>query len=72
MADFLGNKVSMIKYKGVFDLYSLYDLIHKWMKDRGFDVHEKVFKHKKAGGAYENERTLIAERKETEYIKYKV
>lgn len=72
MGTFLGGKVAMVKYSGPFDLYGLYDLVHKWLEDRGFDVHEKVYKHKKSGGAYENERTFIGEKKESEYILYKI
>ncbi|MFA6888458.1 MAG: hypothetical protein WC254_03100 [Candidatus Woesearchaeota archaeon] len=34
----------VIRYKGVFDLQELYQIIHDWLLMRGFEVHESKYK----------------------------
>lgn len=57
-----------IKYRGLFDLDSLYKVMALWFKNRRFELHERLFKSKPP----EMEFRWDAERKRTSYILEKV
>ncbi len=62
-----------LKYKGIFDYDKLTTFIIQWMKDRHFEINEKVHKHKMScPHGFEIEREIHGERKINDYYQYKV
>ena len=62
---------TLLKYKGVFDFDNLFETIYDWLLQHGYEVQEKVFKHKipTPKGA-EQEIEWVAWKLVTHYIKY--
>ncbi len=53
--------VSILKFKGAFDLDGVYKTMYKWLEDRQYEVHETMYKAKPP----ELEIEWTAERKKT-------
>lgn len=66
------EKLGEIKFSGVFDYDQLYRGIYGWFKERFYDVHETAYKHKATSRGPEVEIAFKGERKQTEWIMYKV
>jgi len=61
-----------LEYEGVFDFDSLYTMILDWLKEYGFKVEEKKYKHKGSGGGAEMEISIEGQKKVTNYYKYTI
>ena len=61
---------STIKYDGVYDWPGLYALIHHWLHERGYETHDKTYKHTAGTIGAEEEHIIIGEKKETEYVQF--
>ncbi len=64
--------ISEIKFSGVFDYDKFYRGIYSWFKERLYDVHETAYKHKATPKGPEVEISFKGERKQSEWIMYKV
>ncbi len=56
----------VLHYRGIFDLRGLYKFMADWLQKKGFEFHEKVYKHKQA----ELEFTWEARRKVDAYVQH--
>ncbi|MEA2037635.1 MAG: hypothetical protein U9O94_09060 [Nanoarchaeota archaeon] len=64
--------VSYIRHKGVWDMQDLYETIANWFRQRKYKFHESVYKHKHPSPfGVERQYVWAADRKETDYIKFK-
>jgi hypothetical protein len=63
--------LSMIKYRGIFDIEGLFKKTYDWMIHQGYEVYEKKYKHKVPDprGA-EDEVTLSGYRKVNGYVRF--
>ena len=61
-----------IKFEGVFDWPGLYKLMFDWMEERGFETHDKTYKHSAGPLGPEEEHIIYGESKETEYVMFKI
>lgn len=62
-----------LKYKGVFDYDKLATMIIEWMRDRRFEINEKVHKHKMScPHGFDIEWEIYGERKIDDYFMHKV
>jgi len=60
-----------LKYKGIFDYNNLTTFLINWLKERNFEVTEKVHKHKMScPHGFEIEREIVGEKKITEYFQH--
>jgi len=59
---------TILKYKGIFDISTLYRFIAEWLINEGFEFQEKVYKHKPP----EIELSWVARKKITGYVLYQI
>jgi hypothetical protein len=64
--------IGEIKFSGVFDYDKFYRGIHRWFKERLYDFHETTYKHKATARGPEVEISFKGERKQSEWIMYRV
>ncbi len=66
-----GTPVAYIRYKGIWDMQSLYQAMVEWCKRRKYKFYEKIYKHKHPSPfGVERQYTWTAERKESEYLMF--
>lgn len=63
-------RTETIEYKGIFDLEGLYKMIIKWLQDRSYEFHEKIYKHKPGDVGKQQEMKWEAWQKWDEYIRF--
>ncbi|MEM4336652.1 MAG: hypothetical protein QXG86_01480 [Candidatus Woesearchaeota archaeon] len=65
----IGDKLSEIRFSGIFDYENFYLTVYNWLKDHYYNVNE-VYKHKMTSSGAEVELSFKGERKESEFVKY--
>lgn len=65
-----GDTLCRIRYSGLFDWAGLYKMMHDWLVNDEFEVHEYKYKHKVPGLGGEDQLGWRCWRKESEYVRF--
>jgi len=65
----IGQKITELRFSGVFDYEKLYLAMYNWLRSHYYEVSE-TYKHKMVATGAEIELTFKGERKESEFYKY--